>query len=106
MGSASAVWRRKPSTACSGTAPATCSSGVATAGAAKEPGGSLQACQRLLEAPALLPELAAWRRDCKESVWTPPPWKSDELHVDGSGRQPNQGAPCVTHRAGYFGKVR
>ncbi len=54
-------------------APATCSNGLATADAAKEPVAILQACQRLLGAPAFLSELAAWRRDCKESVWTPPP---------------------------------
>ena len=50
-------------------------------------GRSLQACQRLLGTPALLPELAVWRSSCKESTWSPPPWKADVLFVDASGRQ-------------------
>ena len=53
-------------------------------------GCRMQACQRLLGAPALLPELAVWRSSCKESTWSPPPWKADELYVDGSGRQPKE----------------
>ncbi len=54
----------------------------------------MQACQRLLRAPALLPELAVWRGSCKDSTWFRPPWKADVQHVDGSGRQPNE--PSVT----------
>ncbi len=68
-------------------------------------GGSLKACQRLPGAPALLSDLAAWRRDCTESVWTPPPWNSDELYVDGSGRQPKKPHARVIGWA-VCGKVR
>jgi hypothetical protein len=67
--------------------------------------GSLQACQRLLGAPALLPELAASCRDCKDSVRTPPPWKSDDLYVDGSGGQPKEPQARVIGWA-ISGKVR
>jgi hypothetical protein len=50
----------------------------------------LQGCQRVLGAPTLLPELAAWRASCKESVWAPPPWRADELYADASGRNPKE----------------
>ena len=43
---------------------------------------------RVLGAPTLLPELAAWKASCSESVWARPQWRADELYADASGRQP------------------
>ena len=50
----------------------------------------LPSCQLLLGAPALLPELLAWQSACKESTWTRPAWRADELYADASGRQPKE----------------
>ena len=37
-----------------------------------------------------LPELVTWRASYKESVWTPPLWRADELYADASGRNPKE----------------
>jgi hypothetical protein len=50
----------------------------------------LHGCQKVLGAPALLPELESWRSSSMASVWAPPPWRADELYADASGRQPKE----------------
>jgi hypothetical protein len=55
-----------------------------------EASSRLPGCQLLLGVPAVLPELAAWRASCRESAWTRPAWRADELYADASGRQPKE----------------
>ena len=55
-----------------------------------EASSQLPGCQLLLGVPAVQPELAAWRASCRESAWTRPAWRADELHADASSRQPKE----------------